>query len=578
MNLKYTQLHEVGVMMNSEKALQLYKAMLYQNNEFCLELLKDPAMDPNYIMLSKAEFVRSGAMTIDSSFIAGEDVDRSFFYLAIKYGLNEEVINEMLNKATDETLKNIFLQPASSITRAPERLLETIGKILEKRKINLNINEKCDKNGETCLHIAIRNGNLTLAALLLQCGMNLTQKNDAGQSAVDIAIEIYNFPFLEMILKRITPEELERVLDRAIQTSQLEFLERVVRDTPPGKTPFTLKQLEKLNEILIASPSMSFHQHVREHLASSIKHQPQDVQVAVQRTPRPPTRGVVSLFVFGACMALAGFIIGFIPFPIIPQLAGISFINIGIGFITLALGGIVTLIASVLYSNQEPTISTTKTEVQEQSTQEKPEEQVEETREREEKIQLAVETVISTQGVKKPPQPSYPRPVKQPISLNTGVNEQPIQEKPGEQVKKTREREERPQSVVETVNTPQAVKIPPEISSPRVVEQSISFDIDSLKEDLEAAKFPKKCIEEIITLASIPDTAEEVNMPNNTPEHIIPQHQDALVKKPAKDEAPHTPFSDSVIRHNSPIFNNTWQSAQEVENPEEGVNHSPFQK
>ena len=57
---------------------------------------------------------------------------------------------------------------------------------------NTNILNMNDENGDTPLHIAIRHGNFSTARVLLEAGVDIDQKNDAGLTPLAVAIKEYN--------------------------------------------------------------------------------------------------------------------------------------------------------------------------------------------------------------------------------------------------------------------------------------------------------------------------------------------------------------------------------------------------
>ena len=67
-----------------------------------------------------------------------------------------------------------------------------------------------DKNYETSLHIAARNGNKELALILLRNAANTELENESGKTALEIANQNQHFDIAEMIIRERTMKKIQR--------------------------------------------------------------------------------------------------------------------------------------------------------------------------------------------------------------------------------------------------------------------------------------------------------------------------------------------------------------------------------
>jgi FOG: Ankyrin repeat len=77
-----------------------------------------------------------------------------------------------------------------------------------------------DTQGNTPLHLAVRQGNERLARLFIRQGANARARNTAGQEALDIAMEARNQGILELLGEHLPAKHINTVCNRALRAQK----------------------------------------------------------------------------------------------------------------------------------------------------------------------------------------------------------------------------------------------------------------------------------------------------------------------------------------------------------------------
>ena len=116
---------------------------------------------------------------------------------------NTEIVNILIGKGT----VNLNVQDPET-KKAPIHLAnEKVAGFLIANGADIDIQ---DKNYETSLHMAARNGNKELALILIRNGANAELENEGGKTAQEIANQNQNFDIAEMIIREKTMKKIKQ--------------------------------------------------------------------------------------------------------------------------------------------------------------------------------------------------------------------------------------------------------------------------------------------------------------------------------------------------------------------------------
>lgn len=129
----------------------------------------------------------------------------------------------------------LAVEPFNSPALAQERLKITIEQfILNQGNIWANVNIQ-DKDGNTALHLVVKEGHLPALFNLLAAGADFNTENDKGESAYDLAIKksqpTTRFPPLQLPISTYGMSDLEyNIIKLENKIENLEYENRLLRD------------------------------------------------------------------------------------------------------------------------------------------------------------------------------------------------------------------------------------------------------------------------------------------------------------------------------------------------------------